>query len=61
LSDPDDIVPRETLTEEEQLRRLLERGYKPPKGPLRITPADHGSEDQFGSVDHDRILAEKWR
>jgi hypothetical protein len=61
LADPDDIVPRETLTEQEQLRRLLERGYKPPKEPLAFTPAEVGSEDPYGSVDHDRILAEKWR
>jgi hypothetical protein len=40
---------------------LTQRGYLTKRRPLRITPADHGSDDARGSVEHDRIFAEATR
>lgn len=37
---------------------LTQRGYLRKRRPLRITPADHGSGDARGSVEHDRLFAE---
>jgi hypothetical protein len=37
---------------------LAQRGYLAPRRPLRITPAEHGSGDPHGSVDHDRLFAD---
>lgn len=40
---------------------LTQRGYLTKRRPLRITPADHGSGDTCGSVEHDRLFAEAAR
>lgn len=37
---------------------LAERGYLAPRRPLRITPAEGGSGDPRGSVEHDRLFAD---
>ena len=38
---------------------LAVRGYITPAQPLRITPAQFGSGDSTGSLEHDRILTER--
>lgn len=37
---------------------LATRGYLPSPSPLTLTPAEQGSGDSLGSVDHDRIFAQ---
>lgn len=37
---------------------LAERGYLAPRRPLRITPAERGSGDPRGSMEHDRLFAD---
>ena len=37
---------------------LIRRGYRPPRRPLSIEPAESGSGHSTTSIDHDRVLAE---
>ena len=39
-------------------QRLLEREYRPARGPLQITPAEKGSGKSDVSVNHDKYFAE---
>ena len=50
---------RDTIIDEAVREYLSKRGYVPPRGPLRITPAPHGSGDPLTSIEHDRVLAER--
>lgn len=39
-------------------QKLEARGYEPPKGPLRITPAPAGKGPSDVAAEHDRYLAD---
>lgn len=53
-----ELPPSLTAVTEAALQEYLsQRGYLKPKRVLRIRPADRGSGDSTGSVEHDRILA----
>jgi metal-responsive CopG/Arc/MetJ family transcriptional regulator len=41
-----------------QEKRLEARQYRPPAGPLRITPSEQGSGATDVALEHDRYLAE---
>jgi metal-responsive CopG/Arc/MetJ family transcriptional regulator len=59
-----DAAPSLTSLVEAALRRYLaekrweSRQYRPPAGPLRVTPAGKGSGAADVSLNHDRYLAE---
>jgi hypothetical protein len=60
-----DASPSLTSVVQAALRRFLDekrldaRQYRPPEGPLRITPASKGSGAADASLDHDRYLTGK--
>lgn len=62
--DAQDAAPSLTAVVEAALSRYFEekrlemRQYRPPQGPLRITPAAEEGGDPDASLQHDRVLAE---
>jgi hypothetical protein len=60
-----DAAPSLTGLVEAALRRYLQekrleaRQYRPPTGPLRITPADQGSGVGDVALQHDRYFSDK--
>jgi hypothetical protein len=54
-----EVPPALTSVAQAALRQYLaERGYLPPKGPLRIRPAKNGSGRKDISTEHDRYFTE---
>ena len=49
----------DSITETALRDFLLARGYLQSTRPLRLTPAEIGSGDDRGSIDHDQILARR--
>jgi hypothetical protein len=53
-----ELAPSLTAVTEAALAEYLsQRGYLKPRRALRIRPAEKGSGDSRGSIEHDRILA----
>ncbi|MDD1417320.1 hypothetical protein MEN41_22820 [Dolichospermum sp. ST_con] len=59
IKDQENLLPANDIVEDAIIEFLSQRGYLPPKKPIKFIPATKGSGFLDTSVNHDQILAEE--